>query len=281
MSLVALKRKVNAKKNISNSRISRKSVPASQPGVNAKRGLVARATGSVTNRRTTVTSKVYKPRMVNEMVTVQSAGTNSGESGFSLNGKLRINNTIEDTNLANLNNKLGCCSDDNSSIKRTVSGTKGMLQSRKFRNNNCCTKSDKEKLDEKKSVNHIKRSHQTASDIIRRKKYNNEICNLKLICDDTNNSSPSQTIPYDKDCCKYLPINHPVGVAVSQSDYITMKNMEVKLENMEVKLENQSFLGGYLDDCFYCQNNCLDENRRNSWNRNCYHHCQSLGYCSD
>ena len=89
MSIVALKRKVNARSNISKRQITSIAVPSSQPGPNAKRGLVARTSGTVVNNHKK-DIKSYNKRMENPVNVVNISVNNSHESGFSINGKKNI-----------------------------------------------------------------------------------------------------------------------------------------------------------------------------------------------
>ena len=64
----------------------------------------------------------------------------SKRSGFYLNGTKNVNGIMQQ------DKKPGCCSDDGTTIKKTVTGTKGMLASKKYRNENCCLPSGEEKM---------------------------------------------------------------------------------------------------------------------------------------
>ena len=95
MSIVALKRKINAKNNISNRKISSFTVHTSQPGVNAKRGLVSRSTGSVVNRRKKIQNKSFHSQMANPTETVNVTPDTDKRSGFYLNGTKNINGILQ------------------------------------------------------------------------------------------------------------------------------------------------------------------------------------------
>ena len=143
MSIVALKRKTRAKFNISNASHTLVA-PISNPGKNAKRGLVARTNGSVVNRNRRVAARTQHPMEPNDAVIIQDGGDGDYMSGFYLNGTQRIKaSQAKDTNLMK-QGTVSCCSDDSSTVKPSVLSTKGMLQSRQFRfkNNNpeseCC-----------------------------------------------------------------------------------------------------------------------------------------------
>ena len=143
MSIVALKRKTRAKFNISNASHTL-IAPISNPGKNAKRGLVARTNGSVVNRNRRVAARTQHPMEPNDAVIIQDGGDGDYMSGFYLNGTQRIKaSQAKDTNLMK-QGTVSCCSDDSSTVKPSVLSTKGMLQSRqiRFKNNNpeseCC-----------------------------------------------------------------------------------------------------------------------------------------------
>ena len=143
MSIVALKRKINAKKNISNTPITGLKVYNSAPGVNAKRGLVTRANGTVVNRNRRVLGRTYQAQEPNPYTIIVSSDTPSANNpvGFSINGTKNIKaNVRSDSNLAYQYETPGCCSDNGTTIKRSVLGTKGMIDSKKYRNSNCCQK---------------------------------------------------------------------------------------------------------------------------------------------
>jgi len=215
MSIVALKRKINAKNNISNRKISSFTVHTSQPGVNAKRGLVSRSTGSVVNRRKKIQNKSFHSQMANPTETVNVTPDTDKRSGFYLNGTKNINGIVQK------DKKPGCCSDDGSSVKRTVSGTKGMLDSRKYRNGNCCFPSNEEKMCDKKAFKHIEKMKATASDVTANKKRQTEICVNPVIC--PGDSPTTDSTIY---CCsgaKSIHINHSNKTAISSSDYLLKK----------------------------------------------------------
>ena len=230
MSIVALKRKVNAKKNISNRQILNVAVPTTQPGPNAKRGLVARTNSSVINRNNRVEARSLQPHLQNT-TTIKTVTENPAhQSVFSINGKRRIKGAVEDTNLAYNGKDEGCCSDGHDTIKPSVLSTKGMIQSRKYRNNNCCNKSCTDKQGEKKSLKNIENMTQSSSNVILNNKHKNELCQLDVICS-------SEDIPSEYNCfgnCEkaVTRINNSVngykiglGVASSHSDYILNKKL--------------------------------------------------------
>ena len=222
MSIVALKRKINAQKNISNRPINSFKVYDSSPGVNSKRGLVARTSGTVVNRNSRVQGKSYHPHMPNPSTLIVSSDTVSNNYvGFSLNGTKNIRGTVQqDSNLAYQFEKPGCCSDDGTTVKRSVMGTKGMLDSKKYRNENCCQKSEKDKLCEKKSLKDIEKQTRSASDVIADRKHKNEICaNVNPLC--VVSSDTPETC--NSKCNKPIHINHGHGTAQSSSDYILQK----------------------------------------------------------
>ena len=230
MSIVALKRKVNAKKNISNRQILSMAVPTTQPGPNAKRGLVARTNGSVINSNNRVRARSLQPHLQNTTTTKTVSQDSSHESGFSINGKRRIKGAVEDTNLAYNGKDEGCCSDGHDTIKPSVLSTKGMIESRKYRNENCCKKSCTDKQGEKKALKNIENMTQSSSNVILNNKQKNELCQLDVICS-------SDDIPTEYNCfgnCdkSVMRINNSVngykiglGVASSQSDYILSKKL--------------------------------------------------------
>ena len=217
MSIVALKRKINAKKNISKTPISSFKVYDSSPGVNSKRGLVARTSGTVVNRNSRVQGRSYHPHMPNPSSIKTATNVNvSQQVGFSLNGTKNVRGTVQrDSNLAYQFEKPGCCSDDGTTIKKTVTGTKGMLDSKKYRNENCCPKTHKEKVCEKKSLKQLEKQTKTASENIADRKHRNENC----ICI----VSSDQPKPCNPKCHKQIHINHGQGTVQSSSDYILQK----------------------------------------------------------
>ena len=221
MSIVALKRKTNAKRNISNTPITNFKVYDSSPGVNSKRGLVARTGGTVVNRNRVEARSVHS-HMLNptSVKTVNNVNTNE-PVGFSLNGTKNIRGTVQkDSNLAYQYEKPGCCSDDGTVIKRSVVSSKGMIDSKKYRNNNCCQKSDQDKICEKKSFKNIEAQTKSASDIIANRKQENEICaNINPICV-VSSDTPRLCVP---ECHKQIHINHGGGTVQSSSDYILQK----------------------------------------------------------
>ena len=203
MSIAALKNKVKAKTNISNRQINSFKVYNTVPGVNSKRGLVARTSGTVVNRNNRVQARSYHAHAPNptSIIVSSDASSVSGPIGFSLNGTKNIKGTVQqDTNLAyqSLNNhqrsivssesinesgKFGCCSDNGTTIKKSVMGTKGMLDSKKYRNNNCCVKSQDEKLCDKQSIKNIEALTKSASEVTTNRKHKNEICaNVNPLC---------------------------------------------------------------------------------------------------
>ena len=118
--------------------------------MNAKRGLVARTSGTVVNRNRVEARSVHK-HMLNpsSVKTVNNVNLNQ-PVGFSVNGTKNIRGTVQkDSNLAYQYEKPGCCSDDGTVIKRSVVTSKGMIESKKYRNSNCCQKSEQEKICEK------------------------------------------------------------------------------------------------------------------------------------
>ena len=80
MSIVALKRKINAKKNISNTPITGLKVYNSAPGVNSKRGLVTRANGTVVNRNRRVQGRTYQAQEPNPYTIIVSSDTHSANN---------------------------------------------------------------------------------------------------------------------------------------------------------------------------------------------------------
>ena len=237
MSIVALKRKINAKKNISNRQINSFKVYDSSPGVNSKRGLVARTGGTVVNRNNRVEARSYHAHMSNptSIKTVENVNVKQ-TVGFSINGTKNIRGTVErDSNLAYQFEKPGCCSDDGTTIKRSVTSTKGMLYTKKYRNNKCCQKSEKDKLCEKKSLKDIEKQTTSASDVIADRKHKNEICaNVNPLCI-VSSDSPSQKCcqctdeekaqrpSWCRKAANSVHINHGNGTAQSSSDYILQK----------------------------------------------------------
>ena len=144
----------------------------------------------------------------------------NNEIGFSLYGKKNISGTVSsDSNLANQHNRIGCCSDNGTHVKKSVTGTKGMLQSKKYRNDNCCPKTENQKLCDKKSFKKVETISRSASEVTTNIKNRNEIC-AKMIC-------TTHTVPISKSCVagcdKHLHINHGNGITSSSSDYIELK----------------------------------------------------------
>ena len=153
----------------------------------------------------------------------------SKRSGFYLNGTKNVNGIVQK------DKKPGCCSDDGTSIKRSVTGTKGMLDSKKYRNENCCLPSEEEKMCDKKAFKHIEKMNTSASHVTENKKRKNEIC-ANLIC-----VSPSN--PPSQNCCqctddekamrpswcrhasKSVHINHSNKTAMSSSDYLLHRKL--------------------------------------------------------
>ena len=61
------------------------------------------------------------------------------ESGFSINGKKNISGNVQkDKNMAYHGNNIGCCSDTSDRVKPSVLSSKGMIQTKKYRTENCC-----------------------------------------------------------------------------------------------------------------------------------------------
>ena len=232
MSIVALKRKINAKKNISNKPITSFKVYDSSPGVNSKRGLVARTGGTVVNRNNKVEARSVQVHMLNPSSVKTVNNVNPKQPvGFSINGTKNIRGTVQkDSNLAYHFEKPGCCSDDGTIIKKTVTGTKGMLDSKKYRNENCCPKSEEEKICEKKSLKHLEKQTKSASDNITDKKLNNENC-ICIVSSNTGSQQCCQCTDEEKalrpswcrQASKTVHINHGHGTVQSSSDYILQK----------------------------------------------------------
>lgn len=139
----------------------------------------------------------------------------SKRSGFYLNGTKNVNGIVQK------DKKPGCCSDDGTSFKRSVTGTKGMLDSKKYRNENCCLPSKQQKMCDKKAFKHIEKMNTSASHVTENKKRKNEIC-ANLIC-----TSPSN--PPSHNCCadaKSVHINHSNNTAMSSSDYLLHRKLK-------------------------------------------------------
>lgn len=240
MSIVALKRKTRAKYNSANRQITKITVPDRQPGPNAKRGLVARTNGSVVNRNYCVASRTQHQALSNPKTLYDYGDPNPDKvSGFYLNGTRRIKAAqAEDTNLMKQGTD-SCCSEDITSVKRSVLTTKGMLQSRnlRFKNNNpdssCC----------KDIVNsHIEKHTTKSSEFIERRKLAAQNCpddDGKLIfckpCEKKQTHGEAKCKP---GCNNPPPISHDVCVASSQSDYLMRKKMGVQ-HQMNHKIEQQ------------------------------------------
>ena len=238
MSIVALKRKTRAKYNSANRQITKVSVPNRQPGPNAKRGLVARTNGSVVNRNHRVSSRTQHPALSNTEIIIDHGEPNRS-SGFYLNGTRRIKAAqAEDTNLMKQGTD-SCCSEDITSVKRSVLTTKGMLQSRKlrFKNNNpdsnCC----------KDIVNsHIEKHTTTASEVVERRKLAAQNCpdddDQLIFCKPCEKKQTAGEAKCTPGCKNPPPISHDVCVASSQSDYLMRKKMGVQ-HQMNYKMEQQ------------------------------------------
>ena len=225
MSIVALKRKTRAKFNISNANHTL-IAPISNPGKNAKRGLVSRTNGSVVNRNSRVAARTQHPMGPNDAVIIQDGGDVDFVGGFYLNGTHRIKAAqAKDTNLMKQGTD-SCCSDDSSIVKRSVLTTKGMLQTRQFRfkdnnpNSECC----------EDIVNtHIEKHTMKSSEVVERRKLAAQNCpdhDGKLIfCKPCKKSHDPKCTP---GCKNQPPISHDVCVASSQSDYLMRKKMGVQ-----------------------------------------------------
>ena len=153
--------------------------------------------------------------MANPTETVNVTPNAEKKTGFYLNGNKNVNGIVQQ------DKKPGCCSDNGTAIKRTVSGTKGMLASKKYRNGNCCLPSDEEKMCDKKAVKHIEKMKATASDVTANKKRLTEICVNPVIRPGDSPTTDSTTY-----CCsgaKSIHINHSNKTAISSSDYLLKK----------------------------------------------------------
>ena len=231
---------VKAKTNISKRQITSFKVYDSSPGVNSKRGLVARTSGTVVNRNNRVQARSYHAHAPNPTTIIISSDVSlSKPVGFSLNGTKNIKGTVQqDTNLAyQSSNKnsckiitssdtcynsghFGCCSDSGTSIKKSVVGSKGMLDSKKYRNSNCCVKSQNEKLCDKQSIKNIEALTKSASEVTTNRKHKNEICaNVNPLCIESSDT-PKNCV---SGCHKQIHINHGHGIVQSSSDYIVQR----------------------------------------------------------
>ena len=224
MSIVALKRKVNARSNISKRQITSIAVPSSQPGPNVKRGLVARTSGTVVNNHKK-DIKSYNKRMENPVNVVNISVNNSHESGFSINGKKNINGNVQkDKNMAYHGNNISCCSDTGDRVKPSVLSSKGMIQTKKYRTENCCRVSDSEKYKQKQSVKKIENMSQSSRDVILRKKQSNVKCDLELC----GTSPYSQEKTCSLDCKKAINKVNKLPVAVSHEEYTVQQQSITK-----------------------------------------------------